>query len=135
MAKDSRFAAEEWLRQNAGEARVAVIGPPEYLPRTEGLNARTVGPAIARLEEVAPDFVVTNADYGERADEGSEEQAFYRGLEDGTLGYRKAWSYRFRSPWLLIRSEDLADRPGQPLRSNLDKVNPEIRIYKKESGP
>ncbi len=135
IARDSRFAAEEWLRKNSGEALVAMIGPPEYLPRPEGLNARTIGPARARLEKVAPDLVVTNADYAERADEGSEEQAFYRGLEAGSLGYRKAWSYRYRSPYMMIRSEDLADRPGQPLRSNLDKVNPEIRIYRRESGP
>ena len=33
MANDSRFAAEDWLRKNSGEALVALIGPPEYLPR------------------------------------------------------------------------------------------------------
>jgi Dolichyl-phosphate-mannose-protein mannosyltransferase len=137
MANDSRFAAEKWLEKHGGEALVAMIGPPEYLPRSEGLNARSVGPAQARLEKVAPEIVVTNADYAERADEGGDEQALYRGLEAGTLGYKRVWSHRFHSPYMMIRSEDLADRPGQPLRSNLDKVNPEIRIYRREtaSGP
>lgn len=133
LAKDSRFAAEEWLRSNAGEARVAFVGPPEYLPRSDRLDARTLGPSPDRLEKVAPDYVVTNADYAERAEDGGAEQALYKGLEAGTLGYRRVWSYRYRSPYMMIRSEDLADRPGQPLRSNLDKVNPEIRIYQRES--
>jgi 4-amino-4-deoxy-L-arabinose transferase-like glycosyltransferase len=135
MARDSRFAAEEWLAKNAGESLVGTIGPPEYLPRTSGLNARTVGPAIDRLQKIAPELVVTNADYAERADDGSDEQALYRGLDAGTLGYRQAWSGRYRSPYLMIRTEDLADRPGQPLRSNLDKVNPEIRIYRRAAEP
>jgi 4-amino-4-deoxy-L-arabinose transferase-like glycosyltransferase len=135
LANDSRYAAEEWLKANAGEGVVGAIGPPEYLPRLEGLRARSIGPATIRLEKVAPDLVVANADYAERADEGSAEQALYRGLESGTLGYTRVWSHRFRSLWLMIRSEDLADRPGQPLRSNLDKVNPEIRIYRRDTGP
>ena len=134
LARDSRFAAEDWLRNNGSEARVALIGPAEYLPRPEGLDARSIGPARARLEKVDPELVVTNADYAERADEGSEEQVLYEGLEAGTLGYERVWSHRFRSPYMMIRSEDLADRRGQPLRSNLDKVNPEIRIYRRKTG-
>jgi hypothetical protein len=133
LAKDSRFAAEEWLATNAGESLVAFVGPPEYLPRADRFNARTLGPSPDRLARVAPQYVVTNADYAERAEEGGAEQTLYRGLEAGTLGYRQVWSYRYRSPYMMIRSEDLADRPGQPLRSNLDKVNPEIRIYQRES--
>jgi 4-amino-4-deoxy-L-arabinose transferase-like glycosyltransferase len=134
LARDSRFAAEEWLRQNAGEARVAFVGPPEYLPRPpNGINVRTLGPSTDRLEKVAPDIVVTNADYAERAEDGGAEQALYKGLEAGNLGYRRVWAYRFRAPYMMIRSEYLADRPGQPLRSNLDKVNPEIRIYERET--
>jgi 4-amino-4-deoxy-L-arabinose transferase-like glycosyltransferase len=133
LAKDSRFAAEEWLATNAGEAVVAFIGPLEYLPRSDRLNARTLGPSPDRLARVAPQYVVTNADYGGRAEDGGAEQALYQGLEAGTLGYRRVWTYRFRAPYMMIRSEDLADRPGQPLRSNLDKVNPEIRIYERET--
>jgi hypothetical protein len=135
LAKDSRYAAEDWLRKNAGEGLVAFVGPPEYLPRpSEGLNARTLGPSPDRLQKVAPEYVVTNADYAGRAEDGGAEQALYNGLEAGTLGYRRVWAHRFRAPYMMIRSEDLADRPGQPLRSNLDKVNPEIRIYQRESA-
>jgi hypothetical protein len=134
LANDSRFAAEEWLRKNVSEARVALVGPPEYLPRADRLNARTLGPSPDRLEAVAPEYVVTNADYGGRAEDGGAEQALYRGLETGTLGYERVWSYRYSAPYMMIRSEDLADRPGQPLRSNLDKVNPEIRIYRKRKA-
>jgi 4-amino-4-deoxy-L-arabinose transferase-like glycosyltransferase len=132
MANDARYAAEEWLRANAGDALVGPIGPAEYLPRTEGLRVRPVGPAVARLVAVGPDLVVVNADFAARADDGSAEQRLYRGLEDGTLGYREAWHHRYHAPWPLLDTAALVERTGrEALRSNLGKVNPEIRIYRR----
>jgi 4-amino-4-deoxy-L-arabinose transferase-like glycosyltransferase len=134
MANDARYAAEDWLRASAGDALVGAIGPAEYLPRTDGLRARPVGPAVARLEAVRPDLVVVNADYGARADEGTAEQRLYLGLDHGTLGYREAWRYRYHAPWPFLDTATLVERTGhEPLRSNLGKVNPEIRIYRRES--
>lgn len=133
MANDARYAAEEWLRANAREGLVGAIGPAEYLPRLDSLSARPVGPAIARIEALKPDLVVTNADYAARADEGSTEGMLYRALAAGTLGYVEAWRHRHRSPWPLLDTAPLVERTGlEPLRTNLGKVNPEIVIYKRE---
>ncbi len=132
MANDARYAAEEWLRANAGDALVGAIGPAEYLPRTDGLRARPVGPAVARLVAVGPDLVVVNADFAARANDGTPEQRLYLGLDDGTLGYREAWRHRYHAPWPLLDTATLVERTGrEPLRSNLGKVNPEIRIYRR----
>jgi len=130
LVTDSRYAAEDWLKAHAGEALVGAIGPVEYLPRLDGLNGRPIGPAIARLERLQPEFVVVNADYAARADEGSGERALYLGLESGTLGYREAWRHRQPGRGLPLDTADLVERTGrEPLRSNLGKVNPEIRVY------
>jgi hypothetical protein len=76
--------------------------------------------------------VVVSADYAERADPGSAEHALYAGLESGALGYVRVFARRFERPGLLLRTEDLLDRPGALVRSNIGKVNPEIRIYARQ---
>jgi 4-amino-4-deoxy-L-arabinose transferase-like glycosyltransferase len=139
MANDARYAAEAWLKEHASPpALVAPVGPLEYLPRMEGLEARPLGPSLARLEKVKPRFLVVNADYAERADPGTGEHELYSGLESGGFGYEHTFAHRFDSPWLLLRTQDLLDRPGAFVRSNIGKVNPEIRIYERareKEGP
>jgi hypothetical protein len=137
MANDARYAAEAWLKEHASPpALVAPVGPLEYLPRMDGLEARPLGPSVARLQKIQPRFVVVNADYAERADPGTGEHELYAGLESGDLGYKRAFAHRFDAAWLLLRTQDLLDRPGDRVRSNIGKVNPEIRIYESEKeGP
>ena len=133
LLHDARYAAEAWLGEHAAPpALVSPTGPLEYLPRMDGLEARPLGPSVARLRKVEPPFVVVNADYTERADPGSGEHELYTGLESGILGYRLAFAHRYDAPWLLLRTEDLLDRPGALVRSNIGKVNPEIRVYERE---
>jgi 4-amino-4-deoxy-L-arabinose transferase-like glycosyltransferase len=134
MANDSRYAVEDWLRRNTAGGLVGAIGPLEYLPRLEGLRARRVGPAVDRLLKIRPDYVVVNADHALRSEPGTGDWAVYTGLDQGTLGYREVLRHRFRSPWLVLDPETLVDRGTQRLRSNLAKVNPEIRVYAAE-GP
>src|SRR6185436_1645985 len=100
--------------------------------RLDGLNARPIGPAVARIEKLRPDHVVVNADYAARADDGSEERALYAELADGTLGYREAWRHRYRAPWPLLDTAALVERTGrEPLQTNLGKVNPEVVVYRR----
>jgi hypothetical protein len=130
MTNDARYAAEDWLKTHAQGGFVGAVGPVEYLLRLDGLDGRTIGPAIARLQKLAPDFVTVNADYAARADEGSDEHALYQGLSSGSLGYREVWRHRYHAPWPWLDTAPLVERTGrEPLRSNLGKVNPEILIY------
>jgi 4-amino-4-deoxy-L-arabinose transferase-like glycosyltransferase len=134
MTNDARYAAEDWLRANAGGGLVGTLGPAEYLPRLLGLNARPIGPAIARIEQLKPAYVAVNADYAARADDGSREQALYKGLEAGTLGYKEAWRYRYHPPWPLLDTALLVERTGrEALRTNLGKVNPEVVVYGRDN--
>jgi len=134
LVRDSRYAVEDWLRREVGPAPlVAAVGPLEYLPRFDGLHWRRLGPAAVRLAQVNPDVVVVNADYARRADEGTGERAFYTALDDGSLGYRVALRQRTDPRTLLDTDALRRDGPGR-IWSNLDKVDPEIVVYRR-TGP
>jgi hypothetical protein len=131
LRRDARYAVEDWLRREVGPAPlVAAVGPLEYLPRLDGLHWRRLGPAASRLAQVAPEVVVVNADYARRADEGSGERAFYAGLEDGSLGYAAALRLR-SSPRVLLDMDALRREDRGRIWSNLDKVDPEIVVYRR----
>jgi len=129
MANDSRYAAEAWLKRVAGsEALVGAVGPPEHLPRMDGLRWRIVGPRGERLAKIRPDYLVINADYGQRALEGTGEHDFYARLQREELGYRLAYEDRFRSPLVVLDTDALREEKS----SNIGKVNPMVRIYRRE---
>jgi hypothetical protein len=131
LARDSRYTVEDWLRREVGPAPlVAVVGPLEYLPRFDGLHWRRLGPAASRLAQVSPEVVVVNADYARRADEGTGERAFYAALDDGSLGYRVALRHR-TDPHVLLDTDALRRDGRGRIWSNLDKVDPEIVVYRR----
>jgi hypothetical protein len=132
MLEDSRHHAEAWLARHAGrDAPVAALGRPEYLPRPRGLHWTFIGPTPDDLERVKPAFVVLNAAY-ERRYRGNDPRARFRAaLDSGELGYGRAFEYR-ALPWyaLLTYVPRMRDTVEDPL-TNLDKVNPEIVIYRR----
>jgi dolichyl-phosphate-mannose-protein mannosyltransferase len=136
MARDSRYAVEDWLREHAPPpALVAAIGPLEYLPRLDGLEWRRLGPSMDRLRGVDPDFVVVNADFARRAEEGGSDAELYAALASGRAGYRLSLAQPASATLPFL---DLATfRSGDPARvhSNLDKVGPEILVYVRDHTP
>jgi hypothetical protein len=130
LARDSRYAVEDWLRTHAPPpAVVAAVGPLEYLPRLEGLQWRRLGPSIDRLRRVDPDFVVVNADFARRAADGGSDAALHAALAGGQAGYQLALA---QPPTATLPFLDVATfRSEDPARvhSNLDKVGPEILVY------
>ncbi|HUG54451.1 MAG TPA: glycosyltransferase family 39 protein [Vicinamibacteria bacterium] len=135
LARDSRYAVEAWLRREVGPGPlIAAVGPLEYLPRLDGLRWRRLGPSAARLAQVRPDLVVINADYAQRAEEGTGERSFYRDLETGALGYAPAVRRRGEAQsWLLDTRPLRADGPGR-IWSNIEKASPDIVVYRREDG-
>jgi 4-amino-4-deoxy-L-arabinose transferase-like glycosyltransferase len=134
LTHDSRYEVERWMARNIPPgAMVAAIGPPGYLPRLDGLRWRTLGPSVARLAQVRPDYVVVNADYAARADPGTGERELYDGLFAGRLGYRLARRERTPPGWSLIDPAALGRDEPDRVFSNLDKVNPEICVFVRES--
>jgi hypothetical protein len=131
LARDSRYAVEDWLWRDVGPGPlVAAVGPLEYLPRLDGLHWRRLGPAAIRVTQIHPDFVVVNADYARRADEGTGERAFYTALDDGSLGYEVALRHR-AGPRVFLDTDALRREGRDRIWSNLDKVDPEIVVYRR----
>jgi len=132
LVRDSRYDVERWLARTVPPgALVAAVGPLEYLPRFDGLRWRRLGPSVARLVQVHPDYVVVNADYAARADPGTGERELYDGLFAGRLGYRLALRDRTPPGWSLIDPAALAREGPDRIFSNLDKADPEICVFLK----
>jgi hypothetical protein len=134
LTHDSRYAVERWLARNVPPgALVATVGPLEYLPRLDGLHWRRLGPSVARLVQVRPDYVVVNADYAARADPGTGERELYDALFAGRFGYRLALRERTPPGWSLIDPASLGREGPDRIFSNLDKVDPEICVFLRAS--
>jgi hypothetical protein len=130
LTHDSRYAVERWLARNVPPgALVAVVGPLEYLPRLDGLRWRRLGPSVARLVQVRPDYVLVNADYAARADPDTGERELYDALFAGRFGYRLALRERTPPGWSLIDTAALGREGPDRIFSNLDKVDPEICVF------
>jgi hypothetical protein len=134
LLKDSRYVAEDWLRRNAGgEARVAALGPLEYLPRLHGLDWKQRSELVRAIEHMSPDHVVVNADYA-AALEDPRARELYDRLERGDLGYTLSLAHRTKLAWPFQLDGDIRAR-GASIHSNLVKINPEIRVYTRRAEP
>jgi Dolichyl-phosphate-mannose-protein mannosyltransferase/PA14 domain len=133
MLGDSRYEVERWLQRRAGggSKEVCFSGPAEFLPRPFGLRACDLAPDWEELRKRQPDLVVINAEFSRRDWNGRPPGEFYRRLRSGQDGYELA--LRYKSPaglaW-LGHEEVFADRREHSI-TNLDKVNPEIEVYRK----
>ena len=59
-------------------------------------------------------------------------RALLRGLEDGAAGYAEVFRFRAPIPWWALLQYDPAFRgEGESVLTNLDKVNPEMRIFRR----
>ncbi len=146
MLRDSRYAAAGWLASNArpGDALEYFGSEHKHPPMPPWLSSRQAIPfrgstfrsdtgdvAIRSVaegwRERRPRFVALVPDYTSVAGPfaASCPPAIYRGLEDGSLGYRRA--ALFQTPALL----------GWPRRPALDHpvVNPPIRLYERVGEP
>jgi hypothetical protein len=133
---DSRYAVEAWLRRNVDRgAKVALLGPLEYLPRMAGLTWKQRTELIRSVEHYAPAYVVVNADYAARAEDPHARELYAR-LADGELGYTLALRQRSPVPWPYRIDERLRARArAGSVYSNLEKLDPEIRVYRRRSVP
>ncbi len=124
MWKDSRYQVEKWMKSHLGpDDLVGVMDSKEYLPRLEGFHWMMIKFPLPDFEERQPDYILVNVEYMRRHDPNSQKYKFYLDLTQKKLRYRLVAGYKYKSPWILIRPESVL--------TNLEKINPEIRIYKR----
>lgn len=127
MIKDSRYAAEKWMRQNIPrDALVGLAVWKVYAPRVEGY--RWVSLTHMSLEKFRalsqrPDFIIVNTEFRRRFRPGTAEHRFFKGFSRGKESYEIVFRHRSSFPWLPIR-------PREVLKQ-INTINPEIVIYRK----
>ncbi len=132
---DSRHAVRAWLAAHTRQGSVvALVGGP-YLPAVPPpARSVTVEASVEAVRRASPDLVVLNARFAKRYEQtrAPEGRALLRALADGTLGYEEVLRYRAPIPWwaLLQYAAPMRADDESPL-TNLDKVNPEMAVYRR----
>lgn len=88
------------------------------------------------LAGAAPDYVIVNARFAARFEQARRPagRELMRALRDGSAGYDLALTYRAPAPvWAWLKHEPSFSREGEAWWTNLDKVNPEVEVYRRRS--
>ena len=140
MVQDSRYTVEAWIERNIEPAAsVLGVGDAKYLPRLDSLNAKIVRkPSLKPFSPQSPDYIITTSPYDRRRfEENTPEYEFFSQLDAGKYGknnYRLTLDYQASPLWSFFNSKELyyRNREKRYVYSNFDKINPEIKVFKRE---
>ncbi|MBE9129031.1 glycosyltransferase family 39 protein [Coleofasciculus sp. LEGE 07092] len=132
MTQDSRYYVEKWMKQNIrGDALVLGIGHKEYLPRLQNFKYVSLqSPSLSNsyLLQLNPDYVVTTSSFDiRRSKKGTSRYQLFSSLYNEKNSYKLVLKYKSKPRWNLLRHQEKLSYKD----TNLDKINPEIRIYRK----
>jgi hypothetical protein len=128
MDKDSRYYVEAWMKKNIDEdSLIGLVGLLEYLPRAGNFERKEYipKPSIKVVEHIKPDYLIVNSDIPW----GNEN--FYSLLNNEKLGYTLILQHRTNLKWLLLNREDIIEDGRRKIITNINKLNPEIKIFKR----
>lgn len=132
MLRDSRYAAEDWIRANVrAGSTIGMIGPADHVPRTDGFLTQAVSPNVERLRAAAYDYIVVNVDWVGRFRPGLPEHDLYRDLREGRLGYRQVFEAAAPIRFAGLRFADRFEPFGATGFSTLTKINPVIAVFER----
>ena len=131
MVNDSRYAVERWAAGTLSrDDTVGLVGG--YLPRFPHHKTVRLNEVWREVDAVGPDVVVINVPFSCRAQPGTEAHDFYTRLSDpSNQSYTMALSYRSEPWWPVIGPDSVFRSQCEHPFSNLAKVNPEIRIFRR----
>lgn len=136
MLRDSRYAVERWLREQAAPGTsIGVNFLPRLQPRLDGFRVREFD-TIEALQAGPPEFYVFDADYARAVRKDSPMGTLLSALADGTIGYDRVLEYRAPIPWgwLPGAHPQLAGRRGGgPVSSSLGDINPTFIVLKRRN--
>ena len=136
MNLDARRAVTSWVYASTdARAVVGLVGGRAYMARIEPpAQATTVEPTVEAVRQASPDLLVLNARFARRFEQARapEGRVLLRALQDGSLGYDEVFRYRAALPaWALLQYEAPFQGSGESPLTNLDKVNPEMVVYRR----
>jgi hypothetical protein len=138
MSLDARRALKAWVSAATDAQSVVGLLGRSYMPRIAP-PARTVvvEPGLDEMSRASPDLLVVNARFAERYEQARDPRgrALLRALDDGSLGYDEAFRYRAAIPaWAVLQYEAPFRGRSESALTNLDKVNPEMAVYRRRGG-
>jgi hypothetical protein len=132
LVRDSRYAAEAWLRAHVPrDAWVVSVDEFGYVPRLDRFRHRQIDATIAETLSARPDFIVVNTEFLARAAADSPERLWLDWLQTEAGPYEAAFRYKAPLGWSALRFHaPFTDRREDDF-TNLDKANPEIVIFRR----
>lgn len=134
MNLDARKAARDWVKSRAsGDEVVGLVG--RYVPYIPPPPRAAIIESSADVAAMRPDFIIVNARFAARFQRmrSPAGRELMQGLRAGTLGYSECMDYRAPLPfWALLQYEPSFRRGGESWWTNLDKINPEVLVYRRD---
>ncbi len=132
MMVDTRYAAEQWLRDRRPPVnRIGWFGVAVYMPRFHGLPAAHLRLARNGFLDDRPEYLVLNTEVLARPYQRDQTQTLVQQLP--YLGYREVWRMRRPLPWwAVLRYDSLFSNGEDEDFTNLDNINPEMVIMRRD---
>jgi 4-amino-4-deoxy-L-arabinose transferase-like glycosyltransferase len=136
MIRDSRYTVGTWMASHLDRNDVVgVTGLYEYLPDLAGYTTIDLT-TIEQLRRERPRYFILNADYARAVPATTAWGQLGRGLQNGTLGYRRRFEYRTSAPWPWLpgaHPDLVGPRQETLVFSVLRNVNPEIEVFERDA--
>jgi len=135
MSLDARRAVKGWVAASTGARAVVGLVGRSYMPGiAPPIRTVVLEPSAEAVRAAAPDVLILNARFARRFEQARDPAGrdLLRALDDGSLGYDEAWRYRAPVPaWALLQYEAPFRGSGESPLTNLDKINPEMAVYRR----
>jgi hypothetical protein len=132
LVRDSRYAAEAWLRANVTRhAWVATVDQFGYLPRLDRFRHRQIQPTIEDTLSNNPEFIVVNTEFLARSPADSPARIWLDWLEGGTGPYLAVSRHKSPLAWSALGWHPRFRDRREDDFTNIDKANPEIVIFRR----
>ena len=140
MLNDSRYYVEDWARLNLDRSQgIALAGFGEYLPRFPLHKTRALRESWEVAQNEQPDVIAMNVQFACRerpGERGAEARDFYARLNDRDNGlYEQILTYRATPGRGFLGPDWVYQSDCENEFTNLAKINPEIRIFRRVSTP
>jgi len=135
MSLDARRAVKGWVAASTGARSVVGLVGRSYMPGiAPPIRTVVLEPSAEAVRAAGPDVLILNARFARRFEQARDPAGrdLLRALDDGSLGYGEAWRYRAPVPaWALLQYEAPFRGSGESPLTNLDKINPEMVVYRR----
>jgi hypothetical protein len=132
LVRDSRYAAEAWLRANVPrDAWVVSVDEFGYVPRLDRFRHKQIQATIEDTRSNNPDFVVVNTEFLARAPDQSPTRVWLDWLRQENGPFETVFQHKSPLGWSAFRWQSRFTDRREDDFTNLDKANPEIVIFKR----